>query len=70
MTQNNESIQEKHAWLALKLLEDARQEIESGDTVQGGGKLWGATSHALKSYCARGGLDHGKYAHSRRAGHS
>ena len=36
-------------------------------TVQGGEKLWGATSQALKAYCASHGLPHNRYAHRRRA---
>ena len=65
--QRAEPEQEKHTRLARQLLEDARSEIASGDTAQGGEKLWGATSHALKAYCASHNLPHGKYAHRRRA---
>ena len=65
--QESEAIREKHSALALKLLEDAEQEITAGDTVQGGEKLWGATSQALKAYCASHGLPHSRYAHRRRA---
>ena len=65
--QESEAIREKHSALALKLLEDAEREIAAGDTVQGGEKLWGATSQALKAYCASHGLPHGGNAHRRRA---
>ncbi len=61
------SMPEKHARLALQLLQDAEREIALGDLVQGGEKLWGATSQALKAYCASHGLPHNKYAHRRRA---
>lgn len=67
MTQSNEAVREKHSALALRLLEDAGREIEAGDTVQGGEKLWGATSQALKAYCASHSLPHSRYAHRRRA---
>ena len=62
-----ESLTEKHTRLAHKLLEDAEREIAAGDTVQGSEKLWGATSQAMKAYCASHGLPHGKYGHRRRA---
>ena len=42
-------------------------EIGAGALAQGSEKLWGATSHALKAYCASHGLPHGKYADRRRA---
>ena len=65
--QNDGAVREKHSRLALKLLEDAGQEMAAGDTVQGAEKLWGATSQALKAQCASRGLPHGRYAHRRRA---
>ena len=65
--QRTESETEKHTRLARQLMEDARREIAAGDTVQGGEKLWGATQHALKAYCASHNLPHGKYGHRRRA---
>ena len=65
--QESEAIREKHSRPALKLLEDAEQEIAAGHTVQGGEKLWGATIQALKAYCASHGLPHSRYAHRRRA---
>ena len=58
-----ESLTEKHTRLAYKLLEDAGREIAVGDTIQGGEKLWGATSHAIKAYCASRGMPHSKYSH-------
>ena len=58
--QRAKSEQEKHTRLARQLMEDARREIAAGDTVQGGEKLWGATNHALKAYCASHNLPHGK----------
>lgn len=61
--QRTESLAEKHTRLARQLIEDARQEITAGDLVQGGEKLWGATQHALRAYCASHDLPHGKYAH-------
>ena len=68
--QESEAIREKHSALALKLLEDAEQEIKPPGTRSGGGggeKLWGATSQPLKAYCASHGLPHSRYAHRRRA---
>ena len=65
--QDTETPVEKHARLALKMLEDARQEIAAGDLTQGGEKLWGATSQALKAYCESHGLPHGRYHHRRQA---
>ena len=65
--QETEAVREKHSALALKLLEDAGREIADGDTVQGAEKLWGATSQALKAYCASHGLPHSRYPHRRRA---
>ena len=63
----DESTIEKHTILAHKLLEDAAAEIASGDLMQGGEKLWGATSQALRAYCESHGLPHGRYQHRRRA---
>ena len=63
----SESTPEKHTRLARQLLDDAEREIALGDLAQGGEKLWGATSQALKAYCASRGLPHGRYAHRRRA---
>ena len=65
--QISESLIEKHTRLALKMMEDAQQEIAAGDLTQGGEKLWGATSQALKAYCERHGLPHGRYHHRRQA---
>ncbi len=65
--QRTEFETDKHTRLARQLMEDARSEIAAGDTVQGGEKLWGATQHALRAYCASHDLPHGKYAHRRRA---
>ena len=65
--QTNESTPEKHTRLAHQLLDDAKREIAAGDLVQGSEKLWGATSQALKAYCASRGLPHSKYAHRRLA---
>ena len=65
--QADETPVEKHSRLALKMLEDARQEIAGGDLTQGGEKLWGATSQALKAYCESHGLPHGRYHHRRQA---
>lgn len=62
-----ETQTEKHTRLARKLLDDAKQEIAAGDLVQGSEKLWGATSQALKAYCASHGMPHGKYASRRHA---
>ena len=62
-----DSLADKHTRLAHQLLGDARREIADGDLVQGAEKLWGATSQALKAYCASHGLPHAKYAHRRRA---
>ena len=53
--------------MALKLLDDAEREIAAGDLVQGSEKLWGATSQALKAYCASRSLPHGKSQHRRQA---
>ena len=65
--QTHESLVDKHTRLAQQLLGDARREITDGDLVQGAEKLWGATSQALKAYCASQGLPHGKYSHRRGA---
>ncbi len=58
---------DKHTRLALQLLDDAKREIADGDLVQGSEKLWGATSQALKAYCASHRMPHGKYAQRRHA---
>ena len=65
--QPTESETEKHERLARRMLEQAEGEIAAGDLTQGAEKLWGATSQALKSYCASHGLPHGKYHHRRQA---
>ena len=65
--QARESTTEKHTRLAYKFLADAEREITGGELVQGAEKLWGATSHALKAYCASRNLPHNKYAQRRRA---
>ena len=61
------AVIEKHTILARNLLEDAEAEIAAADLVQGGEKLWGATSQALRAYCESHGLPHGGYQHQRRA---
>lgn len=65
--QSTESLPDKHTRLAYQMLEDARTEIAAGDTVQGGEKLWGAASHAIKAYCASLGTPHNRYAQRRQA---
>ncbi len=62
-----ESLTEKHTRLARETLDDAEREIEAGDLPQAAEKLWGATSHALKAYCASHNLPHGKYQQRRHA---
>ena len=62
-----ESQSEKHTRLPFQLLDDAKREISAGDLVQGSEKLWGATSQALKAYCASHEMPHGKYAQRRHA---
>ena len=64
---STETPTQKHTRLALKFLQDAKQEIAAGELVQGSEKLWGATSQALKAYCASRGMPHSKYAQRRRA---
>ena len=63
----NETPAEKHTRLARKLLADASREIAAGELVQGSEKLWGATTQALRAYCASRGMHHGKYAQRRHA---
>ena len=65
--QTNESQTEKHARLARQMMDQAKREVAAGDLTQGAEKLWGATTQALKSYCASHGMPHGKYQHRRRA---
>ena len=65
--QARESTTQKHTRLAYKFLEDAEREIAAGDYPQAAEKLWGATSQALKAYCASRSLPHSKYAQRRRA---
>ena len=65
--QSIESLPDKHTRLAYRMMDDARREIADGDTVQGGEKLWGAASHAIKAYCASRSIPHDKYAQRRQA---
>ena len=65
--QTDESQTEKHERLARHMLDQAKREIAAGDLTQGAEKLWGATTQALKSYCASHGMPHGKYQHRRQA---
>ena len=65
--QTHESTSEKYTRLAHQLMDDAKREIAAGDLVQGSEKLWGATSQALKAYCAARGLPHSEYTHRRHA---
>ena len=62
-----ETQTEKYTRLARQLLDDAKREIAAGDPAQGSEKLWGATSQAIKTYCASHGMPHGKYANRRHA---
>ncbi len=62
-----ETQTEKYTRLARQLLDDAKREIAAGDLVQGSEKLWGATSQAIKAYCASHGMPHSKYANRRHA---
>ena len=57
-----ETHQQKHTRLAWRLLAQADHEIMAGDLLQSSGKLWGATSHALKAFCESRGRRHSKYA--------
>ena len=66
MTQREPPV-EKHTRLALKLLDDAGREISSGDLIQGSEKLWGATSQAIRAYCASRCLPHSKYSYRQHA---
>ena len=63
----SEKQSEKHTRLAHQLLAYAEREIAAGELVQGAEKLWGATSQALKAYCASHGTPHSKYQHRRQA---
>ncbi|MCE2463713.1 MAG: hypothetical protein J4F46_07380 [Dehalococcoidia bacterium] len=65
--QTNESQVEKHARLAHQMLDQAKGEAAAGDLTQGAEKFWGATTQALKSYCASHGMPHGRYQHLRQA---
>ena len=65
--QIDEAQTEKQARLAHQMLDQAKREISAGDLTQGSEKLWGATTQALKSYCASRGMPYGKYQHRRRA---
>ena len=65
--QTNESQVEKHTRLAHQMMDQAKREIAAGDLTQGAEKLWGATTQALKSYCASHGMPHGRYQHLRQA---
>ena len=62
-----ETLIEKHTRLALSTLGNAEREIEAGDLPQAGEKLWGASCHAIKAYCASHDLPHGKYQRHRHA---
>ena len=62
-----ETPAEKHTRLAQELLDDASREIAAGDLMQGSEKLWGATTQALRAYCASREMPHGKYAQHRSA---
>ena len=62
-----ESVADKHTRLARQFMDDARREIAVGDLAQGGEKLWGAASHAIRAYCASRGLPHARCAQRRQA---
>lgn len=64
---STETPARKHTRLAQKLLDNAGREIAAGELVQGSEKLWGATSQALKAYCASRGMPHAKYSQRRQA---
>ncbi len=62
-----ETLSERHERIANDMVVQAEAELAAGDTLQAAEKMWGAASHALKSYCAREGLRHAKYSHRRFA---
>ncbi len=64
---NAESTTDQHARVAWQLLEDARREIATGDTVQGSEKALGRHRPGPESLLREPGIPHGKCAHNRHA---
>jgi hypothetical protein len=41
---------ERYEEISQLLLEQAQEELEKGDVLQGSEKVWGATAHAVKAH--------------------
>ena len=52
---------EGHVQMSRRFLEHARIQLEEGDRVQAGEKIWGAAAHALKSVGEQRGWIHDRH---------
>ena len=53
---------EEHAQISRRFLEHAKTELEEGDRLQAGEKIWGAAAHALKAVGKQRGWNHNKHS--------
>ena len=51
----------EHTEISRRLIQQADDEFEKGDTLQASEKAWGAAAHALKSIAERRGWRHGRH---------
>ena len=53
---------DEHARISRRFLEHARIELDKGDRLQAGEKIWGAAAHALKAVGKQRGWNHDKHS--------
>lgn len=52
---------DEHAEVSRRLIQQADDEFQKGDTLQASEKAWGAAAHALKSIAEQRGWRHGRH---------
>ena len=52
---------DEHAEISRRLIRQADDEFQKGDTLQASEKAWGAAAHALKSIAEQRGWRHGRH---------
>ena len=61
VTASAQQNEEKYAELSRRLLRQAREEFDEGDSLQASEKAWGAAAHAMKAAAERRGWNHGTH---------
>ena len=61
VTASAQQNEEKYAEVSRRLLRQAREEFDEGDSLQASEKAWGAAAHAMKAAAERRGWNHGTH---------